>query len=638
MSPELAQDYHESILTLRHMLRQGSGWSGHERNCMFLNTGGARFANVSATSGFDFDSDSRAVALVDWDHDGDVDLWTSNRTGPRLRFMRNDASAGNHFLAVRLVGRSCNRDAIGARVEVHMSGERERVRRRTLRAGDGFLSQSSKWLHFGLGGTVDVERVVVRWPGGDAEEFRNLQVDAFHRLVQGSGSAQAWTPPARDLALEPSRIEPPKSKPEARAFLAARVPAPDIRYTDFDGRAHKLDEQAGHPVLLNLWASWCKPCQRELREFATRQQDLRASGLRVVALSLDGVGTDTAGSPATARKLLDEVQFPFLSGSGSSEILDLIELLHGALLYPLRPFPIPTSLLIDPEGWVAAIYQGPVEVDEVIADVEKLRIPGDQLRDLAVPFVGRWSTPPGFFEYLTSMGLDFMDAGFPRYAEHHYRKLLETDPEHAQWLNNLGLSLAAQTRFAEAVPVYSKALRGDPERAELHANLGAALAQLGRLDEAVTSLSTAVRLEPGRADAHGNLGVVLAGLGRMREAVANLRKALQVRPAWPAVANILARTLATHADPSLGGAAEAVQLAERACSMTGYREPPYLDTLAAAYARAGRFDEAAATARRAIALATAADQAALARAIQSRLQLYQDSRPYDAPGAEAPGP
>ena len=60
----------------------------------------ARFANVSAVSGIDFPEDGRALCLVDWDHDGDLDFWLSNRTAPQLRFLRNDNAGGNHYLGL----------------------------------------------------------------------------------------------------------------------------------------------------------------------------------------------------------------------------------------------------------------------------------------------------------------------------------------------------------------------------------------------------------------------------------------------------------------------------------------------------------------------------------------------------------
>ena len=206
---------------------QGVSWSGHERNCCYLNTGDGRFANISAASGLDFMDDARAYALVDWDHDGDVDLWSVNRTAPQIRMLRNDTPSNHHYLALRLEGRTCNRDAIGARVEVHWKAEGQKANAaetdnpqtqlptshliKSLRAGEGFLSQSSKWLHFGLGNLDDIERLVVHWPGGTPEEFLNVEPDRHYIVVQGTGTAQPWNPPVRTVGLVPS--VPPASPP-----------------------------------------------------------------------------------------------------------------------------------------------------------------------------------------------------------------------------------------------------------------------------------------------------------------------------------------------------------------------------------------------------------------------------------------
>ena len=172
-------------LTLRQLIRMGHSFSGRERNCCFLNTGQSRFADISSVSGLDLPDDGRGVAVVDWDRDGDLDLWTANRSGPQLRFLRNQLRGShnpnadlvgvqqektpvregvNHFIAVKLAGTNCNRDAIGARVELYLPSKTKHIK--TLHAGDGFLSQSTKWLHFGLGQESRIERIVVRWPGG----------------------------------------------------------------------------------------------------------------------------------------------------------------------------------------------------------------------------------------------------------------------------------------------------------------------------------------------------------------------------------------------------------------------------------------------------------------------------------------
>ena len=102
------------------MIREGRSWSGRERNCCFLNTADGKFSDISAVSGFDFIDDSRALAVGDWDGDGDPDLWVSNRNAPRLRFLRNDAAPPGSFLSLKLQGdgKNTSLDAVGAWVEV----------------------------------------------------------------------------------------------------------------------------------------------------------------------------------------------------------------------------------------------------------------------------------------------------------------------------------------------------------------------------------------------------------------------------------------------------------------------------------------------------------------------------------------
>ena len=78
------QAYDKAWVALNMLIREGKGFSGHERNCAYLNLGDQsnRFANVSAVTGLDFDDDGRGLAYADWDGDGDLDLWLTNRTGP----------------------------------------------------------------------------------------------------------------------------------------------------------------------------------------------------------------------------------------------------------------------------------------------------------------------------------------------------------------------------------------------------------------------------------------------------------------------------------------------------------------------------------------------------------------------------
>ena len=106
--------------------------------------------------------------------------------------------------------------------------------------------------------------------------------------------------------------------------------------------------------------------------------------------------------------------------------------------------------------------------------------------------------------------------------------------------------------------------------------------------------------------------MTLGQSGRTREAVAQYREALRLNPNLAGALNNLAWVLAASPDDELRNGAEAVRLAERACELTHYGEPSFIDTLAAAYAEAGRFPEAVTTAEKAEQLATAAGLTAVA--------------------------
>jgi len=120
-------------------------------------------------------------------------------------------------------------------------------------------------------------------------------------------------------------------------------------------------------------------------------------------------------------------------------------------------------------------------------------------------------------------------------------------------------------------------------------------------------------------------------LGRTREAVAQYREALKLDPDLSTALNNLAWVSATSPDDGLRNGTEAVRLAERACALTHYAQPWFVATLAAAYAEAGRFPEAVATAEKAEQLAANTGQAAVAAKDRQMLGLYRAGKPYHEP-------
>lgn len=124
----------------------------------------------------------RGAAYADIDGDGDLDLLLT-ASGGKPRLLQNAQRLGHHWLRVKLVGQSTNRDAIGASVELHCSG---RIQRRIVSPTRSYLSQCELPVTFGLGNASEVAKVVVRWPSGRTQEHTGLAVDTLHTLHEAA--------------------------------------------------------------------------------------------------------------------------------------------------------------------------------------------------------------------------------------------------------------------------------------------------------------------------------------------------------------------------------------------------------------------------------------------------------------------
>jgi tetratricopeptide (TPR) repeat protein len=162
------------------------------------------------------------------------------------------------------------------------------------------------------------------------------------------------------------------------------------------------------------------------------------------------------------------------------------------------------------------------------------------------------------------------------------------------------------------------------------------LAETGKPDEALSHLSRALQINPNYGPAHYNLANVLVSQAREAEAVAHYRSALKLSPEWPPALSALAWLLATSRDQRIRGPAESLALAEHAVALTNRRDAAALDALGAAYAAAGRFDEAVASVRAAIDLATRRGAGGAAEDAARRLALYEQRRAYTDTAGNGP--
>ena len=687
------------------MIRRGSSFSGREGNCCFLNTGGTRFADVSAVTGLDQIDDGRAIALVDWDHDGDLDIWLGSRTGPRVRLMRNNLDTKNRFVQFKLQGNgvTCNRDAIGARLEIHLvsdggvkSANRKLIK--TLRAGEGFVSQSSKWVHFGLGPADSIERLVVKWPdggtpeaggesnveAGNIETYRNLETNRRYSIIQGSGEAKLAGPTARNVTLTPTVPKVPAPSSKARVVLVKRLELPNLSYRDFDGQDHPLSPRNG-PLLINLWASWCRPCLKELQEFGQHRTEFEKLGLQVVALCADGLtgedkgnldGTDLTAARNIAKRRGGQLQIGLAS---RGLVRQLTELSHQAV-YQHRPLPLPVSFLVDRRGQLALIYKGPVDPEQLLRDLALLDAMPREIERAALPFPGRGSRHL-FSDREIDKAIAFRDAGYPDDCQYELRIFLtsklpqiragggDLDDDARREVGQAYFLLATvereQGRYPTAVKAYRNALqflddipnarlalfkvlwrtkqrqlaqteldevmRRWPHSVQVATAIGQAWLELGQLDKAVEHLDRGVQIDPTNGPARFHLAVALQQQGKVGEALEHYDRLLLDSAVAIIARNNIAWIRSTHADARYRSAEVAVKLAEINARATAHRDPAKLDTLAAAYAEAGRFDRAVATAEKAIVLARASNQEQFTTDLKARLLLYLAKKPYREP-------
>jgi len=193
--------------------------------------------------------------------------------------------------------------------------------------------------------------------------------------------------------------------------------------------------------------------------------------------------------------------------------------------------------------------------------------------------------------------------------------------------NNLGNAFLQKGQTEEAIAHIREAVRINPAISEAMNNLGLALLQKGQTGEAIALFREAVRINPSYSEPHNNLGYALLQKSQAEEAIAHFREALRINPAYSEAMNNLAYSLATAGDGRLRNGREALEMAQRANDLTKGGDPILLGTLAAAYAETGRFGEAEETARRAIELAKAQGNPALAGTLQEHLKLYQARQP-----------
>lgn len=548
-APVQASDYEgaekvfaEATAELNRQVDEGTSWSGHERNQVYLNLGRPQgdasvpqFADFSAVSGFDVPDDSRALTTLDWDFDGDLDVVMTNRTAPRVRIFENRLPTRvGSSLSLKMVGTEVNRDGIGSRIALTLElGNGEHVHlERTLHAGHGFLSQSSKWLHFGIPEGAKIVASRVHWQGREPETFEGIEAGTFQILKQGEGRANPW--PAPSLPIPPARPAAPSPEDSDQgstviAHLERPVPLPTIPCLDFSGARQEVSAALPRPLLINLWATWCAPCVAELQEFSEHAEEFRDAGVSVLALCIDVSPGDAEGT-ARAEAILDKAGFPFIRGLPSEKTVELLHIVHNTVFLRPSQLPVPTSLLLAPGAKLATVIRGATSIEELRPALRAVGEGPEAWETLSRPGDGPWVHGPDTVMY-SGIAKELIERGWLKEAEQFLLKQVSAlkgeGRKYAELLMLTGTRLLEAGEVARGTVLLQAAVDCFPKLPAARNNLAVALLRAGRGEEAAVHLRAASELDPAYLEPQVNLARFHLSKGNHPEALALVGKVLQ---------------------------------------------------------------------------------------------------------------
>jgi len=605
--------YEEGWNAINELIRSDGTWNGYQRNVFFANNRDGTFAHISGVVNLDFSDDSRAFALSDFDHDGSLEVVLKNRTGPQLRILRNVMEGRGDSICFRLRGHRSNRDAIGAVVSVE--GPRGR-QSRVLQAGSGFLSQHTKELFFGLGQPNGNVRATVRWPNGLVQSFDGLPPNQRIQIDEGSSEfrAERFAAPISIAATElvEQRPEPPPACCET--WLIDPLPAHDFVLRDLDDQPYTLSSFHGRHVLLSFWVTGDPSCQKHMEQFQRRYSSWLGRGLQLLA-----VNANAAAETETVREFAKKQGLTFPILLTSEDALAINNLIYRYLFDRRRNLGIPTSFLLDEQGHVVKVYQGPLDLSRLEEDLGRIPQNNKERELRALPFPGRFYGGE-FHRNLFTYGVAFFRAGYfdesiawfqrvvrenPAYAaayynlgtlylkkgmlgqaEEHLRRSTELRPGDASAWNNMGMVAAQEGRSQEAVKYFREAIRQNSQYVIAFENLAKLYHDTGHFDDAVKTLEQALSIAPEDPEVNYDLGMLFAQQGDTERARDYLQRALQLRPNYPdALNNLGVLYIRTDKLPD----AEAVL--KECVRVTPDFDAAYLN-LAKLYAAMGRRDEA----------------------------------------------
>lgn len=590
---------------LLSLVRSGFSMFGNQRNRCYLSIGRLGFANFSGASGLDFDEDARAVATTDWDNDGDVDVVMTSRTGPQLRIFSNVNDSVNRFLHFDLVGTTSNRDAVGARVDLYLS-DREFPLTKSVSAGSGNLSQSSKRLFFGLGKDSLPEKAIVTWPNGDQQTFTSLVANTRYQIVEGDNQLAERTNERFELVLRRSRLAGNLTLPEVPvAHFNPESWLVNLEYQGKTGQWFKAqtarnaataivfcDQSNASRTFLERFVA--QVVEADKQQAATNGREPGAIDFDVVVIDASSSNMDEADRQTRATEFFEALDLPFRWGAAADSTIAKLKLYHGEWFANERHPELPLALVVNAYGQLASCHfcRQSDAAGLLVEDLQRVnRLEFSPPTLLGGRWIGRhrfadlsrmadllqqrgfeqtagglavMSEPYLAFQ-LTRYAADLAAQGRAEDASDFLERALEMFPRCVPALNGLGdlLRDRAETRkpdeqadrnldLQNAMESFATALKIDPMSTEAIRGKAEVLIKQNNMSSAISELQAYLEVDPDRAEVQAILGRLYFAKGDMNAAATNLLAAWERRPTLPFVAGDLGFIYISSGEMKLG--------------------------------------------------------------------------------------
>jgi len=607
-------DYQLAWNAINELIRSDCTWNGYERNVFFLNNHDGSFSEVSGPTGLDFEDDSRAFALADFDHDGRLEVILKNRNAPQLRILHNELHPIGNAVFFCLRGRKSNRDAIGAVVTLESSSTQQV---KFVQAGSGFLSQHTKELTFGIGSQEGTVRATIRWPNGLFQSVEKIPIN--HRIAINEGVEGFQAEPFRSrqpVRNHQDQAAAPNSLPSSsEAWLIEPLRAPAFTLPDSHGETRSLSVFLGKPLVLLIVSSACERSRDQLTRFSRQFKVFGAQSIGLAALSLDAPTEQT-------RLILRAAGVPFPVFFADETAAGVYNILYRYLFDRRRDLETPLTLLIDAHGAIVKVHLGAVDPLHVLKDCTTGPQSNEERLHAALPFSGLYygAVPRrNYFTYgIAYVQNEYLDAAVtcfqnaiaanPNNAAAYYNlgtiylnkqmvaaaktnleRAVILDPNDADAWTNLGAVAGQQKNYDQAFQCFQRALRANPTHLLALQNLVMLYRWQGRLDLAEHALQNAIAAEPGDAEFHFALGMLLAAQEKFEDARNELERTMELRPGDTIALNNLGVVYLR-----LGRQAQALDDFERCTQMAPDYDRPYLN-IALVYQQSGQNQKAADT-------------------------------------------